>query len=522
MKGRALALLALALAVAAPALAQGLVNEPSAVYRSFPVSPRYRAFLPAEVDLSSAFPRPQTQGSQPSCTAWAVGYALRSYYEHWRRGWDIGDRRHLVSPAFIYDRLVAKLPNCSQGTSISAALELLRTEGAPSLAAAPYDPRQCRLAATPALLEAAQGFRIDGWQTVDFTVLDNVKGELQAGNPVVIGMEVAEPFTRLAGDAVYDDTSAPGMMAHALVVVGYSERRQAFKLMNSWGPGWGDGGFGWISYRAFAATVDRAFVARVGGTPPLATFLAALDRPKPAPPPVSTAPPVAAPTSTLAALGHELKTFDCAALTMTRSAHRAVVAGFVASASDRDRLMQIVRRLPEAQQPATAVAVHPWPQCEALITFSAPLAAPHGLTLAANGGAPATLAAGTSLVLDVTTPDFPSYLYVSYVEASGEAVHLYRPAGNLGRALAPGSRIRIGGGPGQRELRIGPPFGPELIVAVAAASPLFAAARPQLEDARQFLTAFRAATIATSAGGLAGRRVAAAMLTVETVARAAK
>ena len=51
----------------------GFVAEPDLVYKSFPGVPRFRAFLPPEVDLSARFPTPRSQGQQGSCTAWAVG-----------------------------------------------------------------------------------------------------------------------------------------------------------------------------------------------------------------------------------------------------------------------------------------------------------------------------------------------------------------------------------------------------------------------------------------------------------------
>ncbi len=62
-------------------MAQGLVREPEELYKSFPVLPTYRDFLPPQSDLSGGFPPAGNQGNQGSCVAWAVGYDLRSYYE---------------------------------------------------------------------------------------------------------------------------------------------------------------------------------------------------------------------------------------------------------------------------------------------------------------------------------------------------------------------------------------------------------------------------------------------------------
>src|SRR5689334_13543193 len=130
---RAAAALALLLA-AAPAAAQGFLPDPDPVYRSVPEQPRYRAFLPPEVDLSGGFPAPGNQGDQASCTAWAVGYAVRSYYEQERRNWSVATSDHQFSPAYIYNALVAPSGNCEAPTSMSAALDLLRTTGVPTLA----------------------------------------------------------------------------------------------------------------------------------------------------------------------------------------------------------------------------------------------------------------------------------------------------------------------------------------------------------------------------------------------------
>ena len=47
-----------------------------------------------------------------------------------------------------------------------------------------------------------------------------------------------------------------------MVVVGYSAKRAAFKVINSWGTRWGSGGFGWIGFGAFKQAVREAYVVR--------------------------------------------------------------------------------------------------------------------------------------------------------------------------------------------------------------------------------------------------------------------
>lgn len=36
--------------------------------------------------------------------------------------------------------------------------------------------------------------------------------------------------------------------AHALTLVGYDDKTEQFKFANSWGPHWGDKGFGYLPY----------------------------------------------------------------------------------------------------------------------------------------------------------------------------------------------------------------------------------------------------------------------------------
>lgn len=90
--------------------------------------------------------------------------------------------------------------------------------------------------------------------------LDKVKQQLAAGNPVIIGVAMyryfedptkeAATLEALKAGRIYEGSLGRnyGQMdnGHELVIVGYDEGRQAFKLQNSWGQEWADGGYGWI------------------------------------------------------------------------------------------------------------------------------------------------------------------------------------------------------------------------------------------------------------------------------------
>lgn len=595
-------LLANATAEAQTRRAKGFVREPDAVYRSFDMTPRYRSFLPPAADLSPAFPTPGDQGQQSSCTAWAVGYALRSYYEGKRQQWNFSAANQLISPAYIYNHLHNYSGDCSQGTPISYALDLLKTHGAPTLDAFPYVENDCTLKPNPAVMGAASQFRIRSWQALDPKKIDDAKGQIHRGNPVVFGMDISDEFEKWSGDAVYDNTSSPRTGGHAMVIVGYSEARQAFKIINSWGTSWGDNGFGWISYRAMRELADRQFVVDVPelpdpvmvkpntppkpvavvepkpapvvvkppappppvvviapkpvppppvaivepkpvpvvvtppkpviAEPPLVAIVepkpapapVAVDPPKPAPvvvtppkpapvvvapppvvkppppipqpvvavqPPPPVIPPVATVRSQVASHAQQLQ---CAKVESSVSSDRtARVRGFAGFAGEVDKLRADLAATPGVNRVETDVRVYPWPQCEVYLNFAGALASQRGLNAAVRGGG-TTLSAGDSLAIEVVTPAYPSYVYISYLQASGDVVNLAWPEGRSPKAMPPNTKLTFGGGAnGQPTYRIGAPFGDEIIVVITSASPLFQDEPAETVTEREYLTSFRRA-----------------------------
>lgn len=71
-------------------------------------------------------------------------------------------------------------------------------------------------------------------------------------------MFVDEGFMHLKYGEVYNGPSGNEKGRHAMVVVGYDDNKGAFKVLNSWGTSWGQGGFGWIAYSAFKTRVREA------------------------------------------------------------------------------------------------------------------------------------------------------------------------------------------------------------------------------------------------------------------------
>ncbi|MEW9921710.1 DUF4384 domain-containing protein [Marimonas sp. MJW-29] len=95
-----------------------------------------------------------------------------------------------------------------------------------------------------------------------------------------------------------------------------------------------------------------------------------------------------------------------------------------------------------------------------------------------------------ALVIDMTGPDYPAYVYVDYFDAGGNVIHLMpNDRAPLQQVPAKGP-IRIGARSAEEPglfVRIGPPYGQEIAAAFAASAPLYDGLRPLVEPADAYL-----------------------------------
>jgi hypothetical protein len=489
----------------------GFIPEKPEVYEATPQVKRYRANLPLKVDLSANFPTAGIQGKQSSCVAWATAYAARSYYEAVNQGWEANDPSHQFSPAFVYNQIRAG--KCGDGSVISDALKLMKKTGVVPLAEFPYDPQDCLTIPDNQTLTHAASFRIKDWLRVNEKRLDDIKGQLYKGNPVIFGMSVNEDFHKLRGDEIYNDLSKPDpMQGHAMVLVGYDDSKQAFKLLNSWGTHWGNNGFGWVSYAAFLKRVQNTFVMDVAVSPK------PLERLKPQ---VVEQPK----TKVLTKAELEFKLtdmigkIDCAKLNATVMDTKIVyLSGFAGQRADIDMLASQLQSL--GAKVIADVKINPWPQCEVLLKFQQALVKPTDLKVAVVGKKQAVLRDGEQLTIEVVTPSYPSYLYVTYIQANGDAVHLVQPGEKMPLPLSPNTRLIFGDGKKGRALfKVAKPFGNEMIVAIATPTPLFTQKLPQTQLEREYLTQFQQVFLGLSETRVAAQDISAAVATLLTQAK---
>lgn len=205
------------------------------------------------IDLSSKFPRPGYQGSQGSCTAWAVAYALKSYQENLDYSWGVSSASTQFSPAYVYNQIN---DGVDEGSSILDAMRLIQQGGVCTLADMPYNQSNFTTQPTQAQKTKAANYKSLSYATLDTST--DIKNWIKyKGSGVVISIPVFPDFDNLnAGNSIYDNTNGTDRGLHAVCIVGYDDSKQAFKIINSWGTNWGIGGYGYISYNLFDTNND--------------------------------------------------------------------------------------------------------------------------------------------------------------------------------------------------------------------------------------------------------------------------
>lgn len=221
--------------------------------------------LPASVSLLRYAPRRLHQGAQGSCVGWASSYAARTILEAMATGANPDDVA--FSPAFLYNQIA--LSGC-QGAYMNHAMDVLHERGDLPLSRFGYDERSCSRRPTPEQLAEAARYRIKGYTRLskgasNYGVdVNAIKQHLAQGAPVVIGMMVGGSFMhQMVGRSTWRPTqrdySGHGFSGHAMCVIGYDDSRQAFQIMNSWGPEWGQDGIAWVGYRDFEYFTKEAY-----------------------------------------------------------------------------------------------------------------------------------------------------------------------------------------------------------------------------------------------------------------------
>ncbi len=234
-------------------------------YRSLFTVPRSQ--LPDEIDLRPLCSPVEQQGQVGSCTANAVVGAM----EYLKR--DTLNRKVLcmkmfrdLSRLFVYwnTRYLECTTEFDCGASIRNAIKALADKGVCYEKTWPYDEGAWAKKPDSECYEEALKFKVASYYRVEN--IDEALNALAQKLPVAFGAVLFESFNETEKTAVVDipaegESSIGG---HAMLIVGYSKKKEEFIVRNSWGTGWGDAGYCYLpwAYCSFGERVDDFWVVK--------------------------------------------------------------------------------------------------------------------------------------------------------------------------------------------------------------------------------------------------------------------
>jgi C1A family cysteine protease len=206
------------------------------------------AALPQKVDL-----RPECsktvydQGQLGSCTANAIAGALE--FDRIKEGLP----GFVPSRLFIYynERVMEGTVGTDSGAQIRDGIKSVGSIGAPPESDWPYVIADFAMKPPKKAFDDAPLDKAVQYQRVT-QVLAQMKGCLASGYPFVYGFTVYESFesSQVASSGVVPMPAAGEKVlgGHAVLAVGYDDSSQRFMVRNSWGTGWGMGGYFTVPY----------------------------------------------------------------------------------------------------------------------------------------------------------------------------------------------------------------------------------------------------------------------------------
>jgi len=216
------------------------------------------AAVPPKVDLRASFSPVEDQGALGSCTAQAAAGLLEYFERHASGKWTDASRLFLYK---VERDLLGWTGDT--GAFLRTAMEALVMFGAPPERYWPYDIAKFDVEPSAFCYAAGSNyktvkyFRLSPPGTTPAQTLQNIKTYLAAGFPSMFGFPVYPEYDNPTPGGLigYPGPSEKPRGGHANVAAGYDDTLNigndvgALLVRNSWGTGWGLGGYGWLSYQ---------------------------------------------------------------------------------------------------------------------------------------------------------------------------------------------------------------------------------------------------------------------------------
>lgn len=191
------------------------------------------------------------QGQLGSCTANAFCGAYR-IMENIKTGNVSFEPSRLY--LYYYERLLENTVNEDSGADVIDGESYVKQNGICSETSWPYDITKYTVQPPANCTTEAVNHKISSYQTIpiDNNLINNIRQSIDNQTPVLIAISVFDSFesdfTAQTGMVTIPKPNEQSLGGHEMCLVGYTDSKKLFTVLNSWGPNWGNGGFCYIPY----------------------------------------------------------------------------------------------------------------------------------------------------------------------------------------------------------------------------------------------------------------------------------
>jgi len=204
------------------------------------------------VDLSNYCSSVKDQGALGSCTAFAAIGLVEFLYNKFEKKID-----DLLSERFLYYVTRVDIektsPNDDSGAYLRDTLQAMIKYGVSTEKSFPYNTRLYYQKPDEKVYSEALNYQVQTYASIKGNgneLLQTIKKLLQGGSPFIGGVTCFQNFL-MDKKGVIPQPSGKIIGGHALLFIGYDDKKSLIKFKNSWGKNWGDLGYGYLSYSYF-------------------------------------------------------------------------------------------------------------------------------------------------------------------------------------------------------------------------------------------------------------------------------
>jgi len=224
-----------------------------------------RGRIPSKTDLRESWWTINDQKRTGSCVGWATADSVIRW--HFVKA-GLLPKKSLLSPRFLWmasketDEFTAEPTTFieAEGTSLKAALDIARKYGNVTDDILSFDSGNLFPGETDEFFSIASRLKIKNYHRLD--KISEWREWLSTNGPLLTRLDVDKTFHDL-----WDNPKKKGkldkyrplrdMGGHAIAIVGYAKNH--FIVRNSWGPKWGDKGFGYATLDYTKKAFDEAY-----------------------------------------------------------------------------------------------------------------------------------------------------------------------------------------------------------------------------------------------------------------------